>query len=86
MADSSHIPRSWRSLEIFVGCLEKVVSAKCTMEVARKQRKKKKTLQKWLWGGLGLSITIGASVVAYSFLQQTSNIEPSLTSILLNRN
>ncbi|KAL1802927.1 hypothetical protein ACET3Z_031574 [Daucus carota] len=42
------------------------------IEVARKQRKKKKTLQKWLWCGLGLSITIGASVVAYSCLQQTS--------------
>lgn len=50
------------------------------IEVARKQRKKKKTLQKWLWGGLGLSVAIGASVVAYSCLQQTSNIEPSPTS------
>lgn len=49
------------------------------IEVARKQRKKKKTLQKWLWGGLGLSIAIGASVVAYSCLQQTSDIEPSPT-------
>lgn len=50
------------------------------IEVARKQRKKKKTLQKWLWSGIGLSIAVGASVVAYSCLQQTSKIEPSLTT------
>lgn len=50
------------------------------IEVARKQRKKKKTLQKWLLGGLVVSIAIGSSVVVYSCLQQTSNIEPLLTS------
>ncbi|WOH14995.1 hypothetical protein DCAR_0934525 [Daucus carota subsp. sativus] len=50
------------------------------IEVARKQRKKRKTLQKWLWGGLGLSIAIGASVVAYSCHQHTSEIEPLLSS------
>ncbi|KAM7474419.1 hypothetical protein LguiB_021662 [Lonicera macranthoides] len=42
------------------------------MELARRQRHRKKGLQqRWLWGFIGLSITIGASVIAYSCLPQT---------------
>ncbi|KAK3030367.1 hypothetical protein RJ639_038895 [Escallonia herrerae] len=41
-------------------------------EIARKERQRTKGRQRWLWGCIGLSITIGASVIAYSCLPQTS--------------
>ncbi|KAF5809942.1 hypothetical protein HanRHA438_Chr04g0173341 [Helianthus annuus] len=38
-----------------------------SMEVARRRREKKKGQRKWLWRCIGMSIAIGASVIAYSY-------------------
>ncbi|CAK9141051.1 unnamed protein product [Ilex paraguariensis] len=42
------------------------------MEVARRQRQRKRSQRRWLWGCVGLSVVIGASVIAYSYLPDTS--------------
>lgn len=41
-------------------------------EVARRQREKKKGYRKWLWSCIGMSIVIGASVIAYSYAPPTT--------------
>ncbi|XP_071725487.1 uncharacterized protein [Rutidosis leptorrhynchoides] len=41
-----------------------------TMEVARRQRDKKRGQKKWLWSCIGLSVVIGASVIAYLYAPQ----------------
>ncbi|KAJ8572726.1 hypothetical protein K7X08_009237 [Anisodus acutangulus] len=46
------------------------------IEVARKQRQRKRTQRKWLWSCIGLSAAIGISVVAYKYLPQTSKHQP----------
>ncbi|KAM3290882.1 hypothetical protein P3S67_019171 [Capsicum chacoense] len=46
------------------------------IEVARKQRQRKRTQKKWLWSCIGLSAAIGVSVVAYKHLPQTSKHQP----------
>ncbi|MCD9560940.1 hypothetical protein HAX54_019803 [Datura stramonium] len=46
------------------------------IEVARKQRQRKRTQKKWLWSCIGLSAAIGVSVVAYKYLPQTSKRQP----------
>ncbi|CAH1444141.1 unnamed protein product [Lactuca virosa] len=43
-----------------------------SMEVARRQREKKKGHRKWLWSCIGMSIVIGASVIAYSYAPPTT--------------
>lgn len=39
-------------------------------EVARRQRDRKRGQRKWLWSCIGISIVIGASVIAYSYAPQ----------------
>lgn len=46
------------------------------IEVARKQRQRKRSQKKWLWSCIGLSVAIGVSVVAYKHLPQASNHQP----------
>nr|GEX01009.1 uncharacterized protein [Tanacetum cinerariifolium] len=46
-----------------------------SMEVARRQRDRKRGLRKWLWSCIGMSIVIGASVVAYSYAPQHQLLE-----------
>ncbi|KAJ8529686.1 hypothetical protein K7X08_036521 [Anisodus acutangulus] len=46
------------------------------IEVARRQRQRKRTQRKWLWSCIGLSAAIGVSVVAYKYLPQTSKYQP----------
>ncbi|XP_059648347.1 uncharacterized protein LOC132294488 [Cornus florida] len=50
------------------------------VEVARRQRKRKNSQRRWVWSCIGLSVTIGASLLAYSYLPQTSKDHSSLTS------
>ncbi|XP_076911557.1 uncharacterized protein LOC143569565 [Bidens hawaiensis] len=38
-----------------------------SMEVARRHRERKRGQRKWLWWCIGMSIAIGASVIAYSY-------------------
>ncbi|KVI11161.1 uncharacterized protein LOC112508135 [Cynara cardunculus var. scolymus] len=38
-----------------------------SMEVARRQRERKRGERKWLWSCVGMSIVIGASIIAYSY-------------------
>lgn len=42
------------------------------MEVARRQRARRRGHRRWLWSCLGISVAIGASVIAYSCLPQAS--------------
>ncbi|XP_058191224.1 uncharacterized protein LOC131308326 [Rhododendron vialii] len=42
------------------------------MEVARRQRQKRQNRRKWIWGCIGLSVAMGTSVIAYSYLPNTS--------------
>ena len=44
-------------------------------EVARRQRDRKRGLRKWLWSCIGMSIVIGASVIAYSYAPQHESLE-----------
>ncbi|GJY76564.1 hypothetical protein Tco_0481680 [Tanacetum coccineum] len=46
-----------------------------SMEVARRQRDRKRGLRKWLWSCIGMSIVIGASVIAYSYAPQHQLLE-----------
>ncbi|THF99694.1 hypothetical protein TEA_001096 [Camellia sinensis var. sinensis] len=51
------------------------------MEVARRQRQRRKTQRRrWLWGCVGLSVAIGTSVIAYSYLPHTSKHHTSQSS------
>ncbi|GER51883.1 protein kinase superfamily protein [Striga asiatica] len=50
------------------------MSQRKLVEVARKQQERKKRRRRWLWGFMGLSITIGASFVAYSYFPQSAEI------------
>ncbi|KAA8545342.1 hypothetical protein F0562_020126 [Nyssa sinensis] len=50
------------------------------IEVARRQRQMKKRRSRWLWGCVGLSVAVGISVIAYSYLPQTSELHPRLIS------
>ncbi|CAN4110834.1 unnamed protein product [Withania somnifera] len=50
------------------------------IEVARKQRQRRRTQKKWLWSFIGLSAVIGVSVVAYKYLPQTSKNQRSSCS------
>ncbi|GKC11175.1 zinc finger BED domain-containing protein RICESLEEPER 2, partial [Tanacetum coccineum] len=43
--------------------------------VARRQRDRKRGLRKWLWSCIGMSIVIGASVIAYSYAPQHQLLE-----------
>ncbi|KAI3810621.1 hypothetical protein L1987_20242 [Smallanthus sonchifolius] len=38
-----------------------------SMEVARRHRERRRGQRKWLWRCVGMSIAIGASVIAYSY-------------------
>lgn len=38
-----------------------------SMEVARSQRERKRGERKWLWSCIGISIVVGASIIAYSY-------------------
>ncbi|KAL4556379.1 hypothetical protein LXL04_039030 [Taraxacum kok-saghyz] len=46
-----------------------------SMEVARRQREMKKGHKKWLWSCIGMSIVIGASVIAYSYTSDTTEAD-----------
>ncbi|OIS97410.1 PREDICTED: uncharacterized protein LOC109232876 [Nicotiana attenuata] len=46
------------------------------VDVARKQRQRKRMQRKWLWSCIGLSAAIGVSAVAYNYLPQTSKHQP----------
>ncbi|XP_052194717.1 uncharacterized protein LOC127802751 [Diospyros lotus] len=50
------------------------------MEVARRQRQRKKSQRRWLWTCLGLSVAIGASVIAYSYLPPMSEHRQLMSS------
>ncbi|KAL7235553.1 hypothetical protein ACSBR1_018947 [Camellia fascicularis] len=51
------------------------------MEVARRQRQRRKTQRRrWLWGCVGLSVAIGTSVIAYSYLPHTGKHHTSPSS------
>ncbi|KAL8205953.1 hypothetical protein R6Q57_009504 [Mikania cordata] len=39
-----------------------------SMEVARRERERRREQRKWLWRCVGMSIAIGASVIAYSYV------------------
>lgn len=49
-----------------------------SMEVARRQRERKWGQRKWLWGCIGMSIVIGASVIAYSYAPQGSQSQSQI--------
>ncbi|KAK8951249.1 hypothetical protein KSP39_PZI003759 [Platanthera zijinensis] len=57
-----------------------------TVDRARQRRLRRSKIQKWIWCGVGLSITAGASVLAYSYLphqhhhQDTSSAPSSSSS------
>lgn len=38
------------------------------VEMARQQRHRRKRMQKWIWGSIGLAVTLGAAAVAWSYL------------------
>ncbi|CAA2978197.1 Hypothetical predicted protein [Olea europaea subsp. europaea] len=48
--------------------------------VARRQQQRKRSPRRWLWSCLGLSIAVGASVIAYSYIPDTSRYQPLLNS------
>lgn len=41
-------------------------------ELARQQRQRRKIRRRWFWSCIGVSIAIGISAVAYSYLPQAS--------------
>ncbi|KAI3839632.1 hypothetical protein MKX03_018690 [Papaver bracteatum] len=43
------------------------------VELTRKQREVRKMKQRWIWSCIGLSITLGASLLAYSYLPGSNN-------------
>lgn len=49
-----------------------LVSWFITAEVARRQLERKRSRRRWLWSFMGLSIAIGASLAAYSYIPHTS--------------
>ncbi|XP_021968913.1 uncharacterized protein LOC110864156 [Helianthus annuus] len=46
-----------------------------SMEVARRHRERKRGHRKWLWGCIGMSIAIGASIIAYSYTPNSYALE-----------
>ncbi|KAL2477797.1 uncharacterized protein Fot_46811 [Forsythia ovata] len=56
------------------------MSQRNLVEVARRQQQRKRSPRRWLWSCLGLSIAIGASVIAYSYIPDTSKYQPFLNS------
>ncbi|KAJ0780948.1 hypothetical protein HanPI659440_Chr06g0243621 [Helianthus annuus] len=46
-----------------------------SMEVARRHRERKRGQRKWLWGCIGMSIAIGASIIAYSYTPNSYALE-----------
>ncbi|GER41920.1 secretion apparatus protein BsaZ [Striga asiatica] len=50
------------------------MSQRKLVEVARRQQERKTRRRRWLWSFMGLSITIGASFVAYSYFPQSAEI------------
>ncbi|KAL7119764.1 hypothetical protein ACP275_02G082400 [Erythranthe tilingii] len=49
------------------------MSQRKLVEVARRQRAKKRSRRRWLWSFTGLSIAIGVSFLAFSYIPQASN-------------
>ncbi|MCL7030570.1 hypothetical protein MKW94_025866 [Papaver nudicaule] len=47
------------------------------VELTRKQREVRKMKQRWIWSCIGLSITLGASLLAYSYLPGSDNCSQS---------
>ncbi|GFP95046.1 hypothetical protein PHJA_001649000 [Phtheirospermum japonicum] len=56
------------------------MSQRKLVEVARRQQERKLRRRRWLWSFMGLSIAIGASVVAYSYIPQPGESPSVLTS------
>ncbi|KAI3448403.1 hypothetical protein Pfo_005068 [Paulownia fortunei] len=48
------------------------MSQRKLVEVARRQQERKRSRRRWLWSFMGLSVAIGASLAAYSYIPQTS--------------
>ncbi|KAG8363999.1 hypothetical protein BUALT_Bualt19G0080700 [Buddleja alternifolia] len=48
------------------------MSQRKLVEVARRQQERKQSRRRWLWSFMGLSVAIGASFVAYTYIPQTS--------------
>lgn len=56
------------------------MSQRNLVEVARRQQQRKRSPRRWLWSCLGLSIAVGASLIAYSYIPDTSKYQPLLNS------
>ncbi|KAK1315790.1 hypothetical protein QJS10_CPA05g00017 [Acorus calamus] len=46
-------------------------------QLNRQKRRRRKARQRWIWSCIGLSITIGASIIAFSYLPHSGRILPS---------
>ncbi|XP_077231973.1 uncharacterized protein LOC143865539 isoform X2 [Tasmannia lanceolata] len=49
------------------------------IEISRQQHQRRKMRHRWIWSSVGMSIAVGASVLAYSYLPHTGG-DPLLTS------
>ncbi|KAF6164677.1 hypothetical protein GIB67_033893 [Kingdonia uniflora] len=50
------------------------------LEIARRQRELRKRKQRWIWSGIGFTMAVEASVLAYSYLPSTSRHESASSS------
>ncbi|KAK4424472.1 hypothetical protein Salat_1640600 [Sesamum alatum] len=48
------------------------LSQRKLVEVARRQQERKRSRRRWIWSLMGLSLAVGASLVAYSYIPQIS--------------
>lgn len=55
------------------------------IEIARRDRQKKKRRQRWIWGSVAASLTIGSAVLAWSYFRQGGGSSSSSSSSSANQ-
>nr|XP_010906332.1 uncharacterized protein LOC105033294 [Elaeis guineensis]XP_010906333.1 uncharacterized protein LOC105033294 [Elaeis guineensis] len=51
------------------------------VEIARQQRNRRKKRQKWIWGSIGLAVTLGAAAIAWSYFPVSKPSPPDGNTI-----
>lgn len=76
MTYSSNHQKMKRCGSIWI-CLILIVVA----EMARQQRHRRKKRQKWIWGSIGLVVTLGAAAIAWSYFPASKPSPPEGNTI-----
>lgn len=80
-AKNFEITRLWDRLQYYEAANREMSQRNQeAVEMARQQRYRKKRKQRWVWGSIGLAVTLGAAAIAYSYVPASKPASSSSSS------